>query len=95
MSKALHANETAGDRPAGADTHEIALSVDPGIGIVGSLIRLVRLRSRKAVEEKALEGTVSARASRRGPDSGAARSSMEAGITRGVSVLFGEFGSRS
>ena len=94
MRKTVQANETADDRPAGAATHEGSLSVGPGIPIVGNLIRLMRLRSRKAVDEKALEGTVSARARRQDPGSGAARSSMEAGITRGVSVLFGEFGGR-
>jgi hypothetical protein len=94
MRKAVQANETPDDHPAGAATHEGTLSVGPGIPFVGNLIRRARLRTRKAVDKKVLEGTISARARRQDPGSDAARSSMEAGLTRGVSLLFGEFGSR-
>ena len=94
MRNTGQANETADDRLAGAATHEGTLSVGPGIPYVGNLIRFVRLRPRKAVDKKALEGTISARAIRPDHGSDAARSSMEAGLTRGASVLFGEFGSR-
>ena len=94
MRNTGQANETADDRLAGAATHEGTLSVGPGIPFVGNLIRRARLWTRKAVDKKDREGTISARARRPDPGSDAARSSMEAGLTRGASVLFGEFGSR-
>jgi len=94
MRKTVQANETPDDRPAGAATQEGTLSVGPGIPFVGNLIRFVRLRSRKAVDKKVLEGTISARARRQDPGFDAVRPSMEAGLTRGVSLLFGEFGGR-
>jgi hypothetical protein len=94
MRNTVQTNETPDDRPAGAATHEGMLSVGPGIPLVGNLIRRVRLSTRKAVDKKDLEGTISSRTRRQDPGSDVARSSMEAGLTRGVSMLFGEFGSR-
>jgi hypothetical protein len=86
-------NETDGDRSAGAITH----GVPPGIGsnapFIGDLLRLVRLRSRKAVAGEVADVAISPQGRRPDHASDAARSSMEAGITRGASLLFGGFGS--
>jgi hypothetical protein len=94
MRKTVQANETADDRLAGAATHEGTLSGGPRIPFVGNLIRRVRLWTRKAVAGRDLKDTGSLQDRRPDPGSDVARSSMEAGLTRGASLLFGEFGSR-
>jgi hypothetical protein len=80
------------DRPAGAVTHVVS----PGIGaaFIGGLLRLARLRSRKAGAEEDAGDANSPRGRRPDQGSGAARSPMDAGLTRGASLLFGELRSR-
>lgn len=86
--KATQTNEMADDRSDGAATDEGTPAMGSGVSFIGSLLRLARLRSRKAMAAKDPRETISPR---RKPDPGSdvARSSMEAGLTRGASLLFG------
>jgi len=88
MRKTEQANEIADDRAAGAATRGVPGGLGSGVPFIRALLRRARLRTRKAVEGKDLEGTISTRQRRQDPGSDAARSSMEAGLTRGVSLLF-------
>jgi hypothetical protein len=89
MRKTTRTNETTDDRSAGAITSEGTATIGSGTTFIGNLLRLARLRSRKAVAGRDLEDTSSLQD--RKPDHGTdvARSSMEAGLTRGASLLFG------
>jgi hypothetical protein len=91
MKKTTQANGAADDRSAGLLMRG-APSIGPEVPYVGGLLRLVRLRSRKAVKET--DDTAPSRGRRPDHGSDVARTSMEAGLTRGASLLFGEFGSR-
>jgi hypothetical protein len=92
MRQTTRASQATNNRSAGV----VKRGVQPGIGSGVPLIgRLLRRRSRKAVATKDAHDAASPRRIRQDYGSDAARPSMEAGITRGVSVLFGEFGSRS
>jgi hypothetical protein len=93
MSKATQANQTAAKRDAGAAAQEGTPGIGKGARFIRNLLRFARRRSRQAVAGKEADATSSRG---RGPEHGsdAARSSMEAGLTRGVSLLFGELGSR-
>ncbi|MBA2715218.1 MAG: hypothetical protein H0U55_16920 [Rubrobacteraceae bacterium] len=88
MRKTTQTNEMADDRSAGVATHEATPGMGSGVSFVGSLLRLARLRSRKVIAEKDPGDTTSLRG-RPDPASDAARASMEAGLTRGASLLFG------
>jgi hypothetical protein len=91
MRQTTQANHTANNRSAGVAANGLA----SGIGAEVPLVRrLLRRRSRKAVAAQDTNDAFSARRIRPYHESDAARSLMEAGITRGVSLLFGEFGSR-
>jgi hypothetical protein len=87
MRKTIQADEAAEKRSADVVTPPDA---GPGVPFIGGLLRLARLRSRVAGKEAG--EVVPPRRIDQGYD--AARSSMEAGLTRGASLLFGEFGSR-
>jgi hypothetical protein len=88
MRQTTQANQTAVDRSAGVVTRGTSPGVGSGVPLIG---RLLRRSSRKAVAAK---DAISPRGIRPHHGSEVTRSSMEAGITRGVSVLFGEFDSR-
>ncbi len=89
MRKTARANETADNHSAEAASHKVPPGIGSGIPFIWGL-----LRPRKAVAGDDADGAISQQG--RGLDhaSDAARSAMEAGITRGASLLFGEFGSR-
>jgi len=86
MRKTTQINQMADDLSAGVATHEG--TPGSGVSLIGSLLRLARLRSRKAIAEKGPEDTISPRRNW-DPSFDAARVSMEAGLTRGASLLFG------
>jgi hypothetical protein len=90
MRKTEQANEIADGRAAGAATHGVPGGLGSGLPFIKALLRRARLRTRKAVEVegKDLEGTTPTQPGSQDPGSDAARSSMEAGLTRGVSLLF-------
>jgi hypothetical protein len=91
MRKTIHADEAAEKRSADVVTPGAPPDAGPGVPFIGGLLRLARLRSRVAGKEA---GEVVPPRRRADQDLDAARSSMDAGLTRGASLLFGEFGSR-
>jgi hypothetical protein len=91
MRQTTQANQTADYRSAGVLTRGASPDIGAGVPLIG---RLLRRRSRKGVAAKDANDAVSPRRIRPYHYSDAARSPMEAGITRGVSLLFGEFDSR-
>jgi hypothetical protein len=94
MRKITQANETTDERSTGVVTSEGTPTIGSGTTFIGDVLRLARLRARKAVAGRDLKGTGSLQDRRSDHGSDVARSSMEAGLTRGASLLFGEFGSR-
>jgi len=94
MRKITQANETTDERSAGAVTSEGTPTIGSGTTFIGNVLRLARLRSRKVVAGRDLKDTGSLQDRRPDHGSDVARSSLEAGLTRGASLLFGEFGSR-
>ena len=90
MRKTIQADETAENRSADVVTPGAPTGVGLGVPFIGGLLRLARLRSRVAGEEA---GDVSP-PRRADQDLAASRSSMEAGLTRGASLLFGGFARR-
>jgi hypothetical protein len=92
MRQATQANQTAINRSAGVVERGASSGISSRVPLIG---RLLRRRSRKAVAAEDANDVITPRRIRPEHGSDAARSSMEAGISRGVSVLFGEFGSRS
>jgi hypothetical protein len=91
MRQTPQANQTANYRSADVLPRGASPDIGPGAPLIG---RLLRRLSRKSVAAKDANDAISPRRIRPNRESDAARSPMEAGITRGVSVLFGEFGSR-
>ena len=89
MTQATQTDRAANYRSAGVPTRGNSPGIGSGIPLIG---RLLRCRSRNAVATKEASEATSPRRTRPYHDSGAARSPMEAGITRGVSVLFGGSG---
>ena len=94
MRKITLGNETTDERSAGAVTSEGTLTIGSETTLIGNVLRLARLRSRKVVTGRDLKDSGSLRDKRPDHGSDVARSSLEAGLTRGASLLFGEFGSR-
>jgi hypothetical protein len=88
MRKTKQVGETAGNRSAGAATHEAPPTVGAGAPLIGKLIRLVRLRSHKAVAGEDANDAVSPSGRKLDHDAEVARSSIEAGLTRGASQFF-------
>jgi hypothetical protein len=89
MRETAQANKSADESSGGVVTHE----VPPGIGSKMPIIRnQIRPRSRRAA--KVASDVITPRRSRPDRDSDMVRSSMEAGLSRGVSIVFGEFDSR-
>ncbi len=88
MREKTQTNEMADARFAGAVTQEVTPGMGSGVSLIGSLLRLARLRSRKSIAEKGPKDTISTHRNW-DPSSDAARASMEAGLTRGASLLFG------
>jgi len=83
MRKTARANEATENRSAGVVTSGAPPGIGPGV--IGSLLRLARLRPRSAGKDAF--DVIPPRRADQGYD--AARSSMEAGLTRGASLLFG------
>lgn len=94
MGKTARANETADNRSAEAAWHKVPPGIGPGVAFIGDLLRLVRLRSPKDESAEHADGAVSQQEKRPEHSSDAARASMEAGITRGSSLLFNRFSDR-
>jgi len=92
MRQTTQANQTANNRSAGVLKRGVSPDIGSGVSLIG---RLLRRRSRNGVAAKEANDAISPRRIRPDHESDATRSSMEAGITRGVSLLFGEFGNRS
>ena len=90
MRKTAQADEAAENRSVGVVTPGSPPGVGRGVPFIGGLIRLARLRSRVAGKEAG--DVVPPRRDDRDFDT--ARTSMEAGLTRGASLLFGEFARR-
>ena len=86
MRKTTQANEATENRSAGVATPGAPPVIGPRTSFVGGLLRLARLRSRSAGKDTG--DVVAPRRADQGYD--AARSSMEAGLTRGASLLFGD-----
>lgn len=84
MRKTTQANEATENRSAGVVTPGAPAVIGPGV--IGSLLRLVWLRPRLAGRDA---GDVIAARKRADQGYDAARSSMEAGLTRGASLLVG------
>ena len=81
MRQTTQANQTADYRSAGVLTRGASPDIGAGVPLIG---RLLRRRSRKGVAAKDANDAVSPRRIRPYHYSDAARSPMEAGITRGV-----------
>lgn len=94
MRKTARVNETADNRSAEAASHKAPPGIVSGIPFIGDLHRLARLRSPKDVTGEHADDVISQQGRRQDHGSDAARSAMEAGITRGLSLLFGGFGGR-
>lgn len=95
MGKTARANETADNRSSEAAWHKVPPGIGPGVAFIGDLLRLVRLRSPKDESAEHADGAaVSQQGKRPEHASDAARASMEAGITRGSSLLFSGFSDR-
>jgi hypothetical protein len=88
MRKITQANETTGERSAGAVTSEGTPTIGSGTTFIENVLRLARLRARNAVAGEGLKDTGSLQDRRPDHGFGVARSSMEAGLTRGTSLLF-------
>jgi hypothetical protein len=91
MRQTTQANQTANNHSTGVVTRGASSGIGSRVPLIG---RLLRRRLRKAVAAEDINDAFSSRRIRPDHGSDAVRSSMEAGISRGVSVLFGEFGSR-
>ncbi len=91
MGKTARANETADNRSAEAAWHKVPPGIGSGVAFIGDLLRLARLRSPKDESGEHTDGAVSQQGKRPEHASEAARASMEAGITRGLSLLFSGF----
>ena len=85
MTPTTQANQTANYRSTGAPTRGNSSVIGSGIPLIG---RLLRRRSRKAVATMEADDASTSRRARPHHEPEALRSSMEAGITRGVSVFF-------
>ena len=90
MRKTARDDETADYRSAAM--HTIPPDVDSRATLIGYLLRLARLRSRKAGEDA--DDAISSQGRKPDHARDTARSSMEAGMTRGLSLLFYGFGGR-
>lgn len=88
MRTTTQTDQVANGRSAGAAPHQDAPGMGPDVSFVGRLLRLARLHSSEAVAEKPHKDTMPS-CGRQDPGSDVARASMEAGLTRGASVLFG------
>jgi hypothetical protein len=88
MRQTTRASQTTNNRSASVVTRGASPDISTGIPLIR---RLLRRRSRKAVGAKDASDAISPRRIRLDHGTDSARSSMEAGLTRGVSVLFGTF----
>jgi hypothetical protein len=87
-------DQTVGDRSVDASTRTVASTIGRRATFIGDLLRHARLRSRKDPTGEHVGDVISPRGRSPGHASEAARSSVDAGITRGSSLLFGRFSSR-
>ena len=87
MRTTMQTDQLADERSAGAPAHQEIPGTGPNDSFIGRLLRLGRLRSSKAVAETATKETIPARR-RSDPGPEVARASMEAGLSRGASLLF-------
>jgi hypothetical protein len=85
-------DETADSRSAAAST--LPPSMGSRATFIRYLLRFARLRWRKEVTREHVDEATSPQARTPYQASDAARSSMDAGITKGSSLLFGRFSSR-
>jgi len=94
MRKTARANETIDNHSAGGASRKVPPHIGSGIPFIGDLLRLARLRSRKAVAGDDADGAISQRGRKPDHASDAARTAMETGITRGLSLVSGGFSDR-
>jgi hypothetical protein len=85
-------DRSAGDRYVNTTTRTVASAIGRKTTLVGDLLRHAWPRWRKDLAEK--HAAISSQRREPGHAAEASRSPMEAGITRGSSLLFDPFGSK-